>query len=75
MAADCHVLWFGSQAATDSQHTDLVFQSGSLSTSGIKKMRPPKYRSQTSKAKVPRCILSGGALQLARLRSFCLQLV
>ena len=31
MAADCHVLRFGSGAAADSQHTDLVFQSGSLS--------------------------------------------
>mgnify|MGYP001394361953 CR=1 FL=1 len=39
MAADCHVLRFGSGAAADSQYTDLVFQSGSLSTSGIKKMR------------------------------------
>ena len=31
MAADCHVLWFGSRAAADNQHTDLVFQNGSLS--------------------------------------------
>ena len=75
MAADCHVLRFGSGAAADSQHTDLVFQSGSLSTSGIKKMRPPKHRSQSLKAKVPRRTLSGGALQLARFLSFCLLLV
>ena len=75
MAADCHVLRFGSQGAIDSQHTDLVFQSGSLSTSRIKKMRPPKYRSQSLKAKVPRRTLSGGALQLACFRSFCLLLV
>ena len=39
--AECHdiVLWFVSRAALDSQPADLVFQSGSLSTSGIKKMR------------------------------------
>ena len=75
MAADCHVLRFGSGAAADSQYTDLVFQRGSLSTSGIKKMRPPKHRSQSLKAKVPRRTLSGGALQLARFLSFCLLLV
>ena len=68
------VLWFGSRAATDSQHTDLVLQSGSLSTSGIKKTKPPNHHSQSLKAKVASRTLSGGALQLACLLSFCLQL-